>query len=297
MAEKMYTIQEGIEKGFLENKVVYVKPIPKKGNKMITDPAHVGYFMWEGARKSFCLPLDKYGVLANPFKNEEEALFFSKILDLDLNTKRKDNNFWHNFYVNIIKTPSFMASGEKYNLADPMDNVRVRILLLQEEVAPSWDARFERPGYKFAIVAEDYQEKTENIEMEILKTVYTFMGSIENSPKKMQEFLGVYLMHKKINKEVPKDATKEFLNSELQKAIKEDQATVYKLIKDEDAPIKFFIYQAVSKGYISKKGIGTYVIVGEEKEFNLNELVSHIKFLKDTTDPIYLKLEAQLNKK
>jgi len=294
---KIYSSKEAIEKGFLEDRKVYLKPVPRRGNKMITDPSHVGYFMWEGARKSFCLPSDKYGILVNPFKSEEEQVFLSKLLDIDLNPRKKQDNFWYTFYVSITKTPQFMVKGEEYNLADPMDNLRYRVLMKNSEIAPSWEERFERPYYKFAIVEEDYEEKSDNEEMEVMETIYTFWGSIKASPKKMREFLGVYLMHKRESKEIGKDVSKEFLTAAIQKAIKEDRETVYNLIKDENASIKYFIYKGIQVGAIYKKGVSTYYLIGEEKEYTLKELVEHIKFLKETTDPIYLKLEAQINEK
>lgn len=298
MAEKIIVSRkEAITKGFLEDRKVFLKPVPKRGNKMITDPTHTGYFMWEGAKKAYCLPLDKYGVLCNPFKDEEEMNYFSALLDIDLNPHKREDNFWHKFTVSVTKTPMFMSSGQEYDLSDPMDNIRIKILMMQGEIAESWDKRFERPQYKFAIVGEDYEEKVDSKDMEILKTIYTFWGSIESSVKKMREFLGVYLMHKRINKEIGNDATKEFLTSEIQKAITEDKELVYSLIKDESAPFKFFIYRGTSCGVIKKKGIGTYEIIGEEGEYNLTSLVDHLKFLKDTTDPIYMKMEAQINAK
>jgi hypothetical protein len=294
--EKVYSREEAIKKGYLQNKKVYLKPVIRKGDRMITDPAHMGYFMWEGARKAFVLPTNKYNELVNPFKNEEETNYLSKLIDVDLNPRKTSNNYWYDFEVPITKTAVFMKEGIEYNLADPMDNLRVRVLKLQEEVAPSWDQRFEKPTYKFALVEDDYEEKEANDEMKMFEDIYTFWGEIKSSLEKQREFLGAYYMHKKVNKHVGTDANKEFLTKEIQKVIKEDKDTVYTLIKDEDAPFRYFIYRAVLKGLILKKGVSTYYIVGtDEQEFTLKTLIEHLKFLKEHTDPVYLKLKAQLN--
>lgn len=290
--------EEAIKKNYLSNKKVFLKPVTRRGNKMITDPSHIGYFMWEGAKKSYCLPMDEHGILVNPFESEEEKEFFESLLDTDLNPRKRDNKFWNTFYVVISKTAEFMSKGKVFDLSDPLDNIRYRVLKLQRrEVAPNWDARFERPTYKFALVEEDYEEKEDNLELERMEAIFTFWGTIKSSTKKMKEFLGAYFMHKKINKEVGNDATEKFLVSEIQKIIKSDGEIVHKLINDENLPIKYFILNAVKIGAIKKLGVGTYIIVGEEKEYNLEEIISHIKFLKESTDPIYLKMEAQVNNK
>jgi hypothetical protein len=92
------------------------------------------------------------------------------------------------------------------------------------------------------------------------------------------------------------DSTKEFLTSEVKKIIDSDKTTMYEIIKDKNLPIKLFIARGIRAGAIVKEGIGTYYTVGsEEQKYSLSEFIDHIKFLKDSTDPIYLKIEAQIN--
>lgn len=289
------TRESGLKDGYLQNKIVNLKPIPR-GNKMITDPAHSGYFMWEGASKQFCLVTNKYGMLLNPFKNEDEERFFSQILDIDLNIYKKQNNFWHTFYVKISKDHKLMSSGVSFDLSDPMDNVRVRILKQQKEVAPSWEERFDRIEYKFALVDEGHEEIVQNMELDMMEEIFTYWGEIKSSVKKMRDFLSVYWMTKKTTKEVPADATKEFLTSEIKKIIDGDKSGIHSIIKNEDLQTKLFISRGVRAGAIIKEGVGTYYTTGnEDQKYALTEFIEHIKFLKDSTDPIYLKIEAQIN--
>ena len=290
------TKELGLEKGFLQNKKIWLKPIPR-GGKMITDPNHRGYFMWEGASKSFCLALDKRNELVTPFKTEAEQRFFSEILDLDLNVYKKKENFWHSFYVVITKDHKLMTEGVEFDLSDPMDNLRVRVLKQQREIAPSWDDRFGSMAYKFAFVDEDYEEKTSTIEMDVMEAIWTYWGEIKTSAKKMKEFLGIYHMEKKSLKVVPQDATKEFLSSEIKKIIDSDKETAYKIIKDEDSAIKLMILRAMVAGAITKEGVGTFSIVGDGEKYGYADFIGHLKFLKETTDPLYQKIEAQINTK
>ena len=53
------TREEAIRKGYLENRIVFLKPSPRKG-KIVKDPEHVGYFMYEGAGVHFVLPTEEH---------------------------------------------------------------------------------------------------------------------------------------------------------------------------------------------------------------------------------------------
>ena len=294
----MATREEGIKKGYLENRKVILKPIPR-GGKMITDPKHSGYFMWEGASKMYCLTINPdTGNLASPFKDEAEQRFFSELLDIDLNPYKRENNYWRDFYVKITKDMKLMEGGVMYDLSDPADNLSVRVLKqYTREIAPNWDQRFERITYKFALVDEGYEEKEVIEKMELMQEVYKFWGSIEGSLKKMREFLGIYWMTKKALKNVPVNSTKDFLTKEISRIIEEDKQTVYNIIKDEDINIKYFIFRAMRLGAISRSGVNTYTVTGDDTTYGLAGLIEHIKFLKETTDPIYQKMEAQINTK
>ena len=292
-----FTREFGVEKGYLENRRVVLKPIPR-GGTMISDPSHTGYFMWEGASKQFCLAADRNtNELKSPFKNEEEMKYFSGILDQDLNVYKKKDNFWHNFYVKVTKDHKLMNQGITYDLSNPMDNLRYRILKQQTEVANSWEERFSRTTYKFAFVNEDHEEEVNTQKMDRQADIWIFWGSIKSSLKKMREFLGTYFMEKKILKNVPPDATKEFLTAEISKIIEKDPDTVHKIITDTDRDLKYWVFKAIQIGAIIRKGIATYEISGEGTDHSYSELLNHIKFLKENTDPIYQKIEAQINSK
>ncbi len=292
-----FTREYGIKKGYLQEKKVILKPIPR-GGKMITDPQHKGYFMWEGASKQYCLiRSSNRNELISPFKDEEEMKYFSGMVDQDLNIYKRNDNFWHSFYVKVTKDHSLMSSGIEFDLSDPMDNIRVRVLKQQGEVAKNWEERYNRTTYKFAFVEEDHQEEAQTQKMDMEETIWTFWGSIKNSPKKMKDFLGAYLMEKKILKNVPADATKEFLATEIGKLLDNEKPFLYSLIKDPDLELKYWIFRATQVGAIVRKGIATYEVSGEDSSYSYNELLDHVKFLKENTDPIYQKIEAQINSK
>jgi hypothetical protein len=284
----------GIKNGFLSKRKVYLKPVIR-GGAMIKDASHTGFFMWEGASKNYTLPQKKEKAeLVNPFKSEEERIWFSGVMGIDLNPFKSGNNYWHSFFVKITKNPVFMMSGQEFDLSDPVDNLRVRVLKMQPEIADSWEKRFDRPECRFAIVNEDYEEEINNSEMDVMETIWVYWGEIKNSQKKMADFLSLYFMQKKQNKQVSVDMSKEMLSSEIKKIIDSDKATVHSIIKDEEKDIKFLIVNGIRAGAIKKEGIGTYYFTGQIDKYGFNEFVDHVKFLKETTDPIYMKLEAQI---
>ena len=214
MEKLVATREEALVKGYLENKVVFLRPSPRSG-KMIKDPAHVGWFMHEGATMKFVLPKNKRGEIINVFKSKEEQEYFESELGVDLNPLKKKDNFWHTFSVTFQKSPITMYEGAKFNLADSTDNLRARVLERCGNVAPNWDKRFALPAYKFALVAEDYEESKASEKALRQQEIWKFFGSIANNTTKMREFVGVYLANNKKIKSVPSDTTKEWLMKEL----------------------------------------------------------------------------------
>jgi hypothetical protein len=285
--------EEAFKKGYLENKKVYLKPVIR-GGKMITAPEHVAYFQYDGAMNWFQLPKTELGVLANPFKDDEERKFFEEELDLDLNVNKKKDNFWHTFFVKVMKDYSLMHEGYTFNLSDPLDNLRYRVTKLQAMVAPSWDQRLNRGDYRFALVDENYAEEKEHTETNKTIEAYTYLGSIQNSLREMKDFLGVYYLEKKEMKFVPEDADKDWLKKEVKKVIETEVDLALKIINDGDAKIKNFILQAIRSGAINKTARNKYDIPGEGVSYEYDELVKYLKGAEEIKADVYLKIAAQI---
>ena len=78
----------------------------------------------------------------------------------DLSFTKKVDNFWTKFSVRIQKTDTFLRDGIVFNLADPYENLQVRVLRANREIAPSYDLRDAHPMYKFYLA----EENEENID-------------------------------------------------------------------------------------------------------------------------------------
>ena len=293
-----------LDKGYLQDKIVYLRIIDRPG-KFVSEQqggkTHVGYGMWEGATKTFVLPLDRTtGGLVNPFTSEEERTFFETMLKLDLNPYQRGNVVWQNqIKVRVTKDTDFVTMQERgirFNLADPMDNLRWRVLKAysKNEIAVNEEEAAAYPHTKFVIVDEGYKQKTKADEMTQMMEVYKFFGSIEHSLPKMKEFLSVYHLHKKQTKLVPDDATIESLKAEFDTLIKEDRAGIIEVKENPDWQWELFLYKATKTGAIVKEGINKFTIPGENTKNTMKEMIDYLKTLKDTTDDTYLKIEASI---
>jgi len=289
----MISKEEALQKGYLQNKKVYLKPVPR-GGKMITSPAHIAYFQVEGASNWFQLPKGERGTLINPFTSDEERKFFEEQLDTDLSVHKKKDNYWHTFFVKVKKDYNLMHNGYEFDLTDVMDNLRYRVTKLQSFVAPSWEARHSKGDYKFALVDEGYEDARELDTTNKLTEAYMLFGEIRNSTVKMSDVLGVYFMEKNEMKLVPNDADKEFLQKELSKIIQNETDLFLKILRDPESKIKNLILKSIQVGAIIKEARNKYTLPGENVSYTYLELVSYLKGAEEVKADIYLKLTAQI---
>ena len=288
------TRAQGIKEGYLQDKIVVLKPVLRTYPLINDRKDHVLYFMQDGASKFYVLPKNNYNEYVDIFKDEKEKAFFEDILGLDLNYNNRVDNFWEKFRVKITKNVNLMNGMAKFDMSDPMDNIRVRIMRLYPDVTEGWENRYNKPKSKFCLVDEGYEDISANKEMDMMEEIWTFRGEVKNSIKKLRDFLSVYYMTKKSTKSVPDDFTLEQLNSEMRKLIEEDKNGVYAMITDEDRDIKLFISKAVRCGAIERKGVTGYAIPGDPTEYNLKDMIDHIKVLKEATDTSYVKIDTQI---
>lgn len=288
-----------MENKFLQNKVIYLKPVPRSGG-MVTDQKHIAYFKMEGAYDSYTLKMDAVTKrIINPFKSNEEMEFFSKAFGEDLNPLKPNNPFWQRYEIKIVKTPELMTIGKKFDLSDINDALAYRVLLTWTgEIAPSWDDRLKSATVRYAFMEEDYEEKQAAEELDETFKIGTYYGELKVSDKKMKEFLDVYYMNSPKQIMVPEDYSTSLLVNELNKIIKTDKKGFIRTFEDKDFATKALICKAVDKGVIKKIGVGTYVIDGVSSEYSINELIAQLKDWEETkSDPIYAKIIAVVKSK
>lgn len=279
------------DKIFLEDRKVILKPVVKPGG--MNPKGHDGEFMYSGTEVHFVLPYNINRGRLQTILSKEEQKFFEDALDEDLSIHAKENNFWHTFRIKIRKDDRLMKSGYELDLSDPIDNLRWKVLKLCPNVAPSWNERYNRGEYSFALA--DIHELTENLAKmaDKRKKAYKFFGKIDTSKKKMRDFLRVY------GKTASESSTLDFLNGAID-ALIDNKSTidrVIEIIDDEDYEMKLFIEDAVECGALRKE-TGKYLLQGGDSinklDPTLRGTVEQMKLYKRDTDDIYLKISTQI---
>lgn len=294
------TITEARKKGFLKDKKVCLKMIPKS-NPMTNDPQNPAYGGFDGSLISLTIGSDKSGRLVDPFESDEEREFFESITKQNLSVYTPDNEYWKKYEYKIIKDPLVIRRGIELDLSDPNDALDYKVLLTNKKlICPTMEEynRFPSPFYDFVFVEEDYEETRVNKEMDLNKKVYMFYGKIEDSPAKMRDFLNVYYVLNMKTNRATESLSKETLQAELGKLIENDRNGVIEVMEDKDYDSKLFILKGVDAGAILKDGF-SYSIVGEPRnsKFSFLELVEFISNLKAEKDLLYSKIESQIQSK
>lgn len=292
------TREEAIKKGFLENKKIILKPSPRKG-KMVkdNDKGHIAYFRMDGTSTFFSLPRNKRGDLIKIFNTDEEREYFESTLGLDLN-ESKPENYFEKFFVKVSKDDVLMLKGEEYDLSDPMDNLRAKILKVQPSIAPSWEDRLESNKYHWALVDESELQKEAEDEFDSQQALWMHIGSISNDIPKLRTNLIVYLSTIGSRIKIPIDVKKRELMIEINKlaADKKGREQFLDISNDTLFKVKAFVLQCLDAGGITKEGNNVYMFTGDDITYTFNDIAKKLYELKEEQDDIYFRLSEQVEK-
>lgn len=288
-------IQEKIElrKKYLPNKVIKLKPILKPG-KMIKDPRHIGYFMYNDAFKIFMVPRSEKTGSYTQILTSEEVEFFSNELQVDLSFNKKVDNFWDTYSFRITKNDSLMSNGLEFDLSDPYSNIDYRLMQAQRVTAPSFKERFNSPKYRWYLAEENEEMVAEAEAAEKTEEIWTFFGGIKGSRKKLTDLLSVYYAQKAKSKELGTANTIEFLIAEVRKIIKNDPEFIIECKNDPNYDIKALIIDGVKAGAINKSGRNKYNIIGDSSNYDYLSLTNRLAKLKEDGDDDYLRITEQV---
>lgn len=291
----MIKIQEAIDKGYLQDKVINFCPILKPG-KMIKDPNHSGFFMFKGAFKLYMLPKDRNTGAYKHILSQDEIEYFSEVMQEDLSFTKKENNFWDTFSVRVTKTERLMTKGLSFDMKEPFQNLSCRVLGALNITAPSFAQRKDNPAYIWYLADANEEVVYEAKEAIKMETIWTFFGSIKNSKQKMIDLISVYYSEKNKSKKVDVTATKEFFISEVRRIIKNDPDFIYNCKNDNSYEIKVLISDGIKAGAITKTGRNKYNIVGDSSHYDYISLIKRLSRLKEETDDEYLRISEQVDR-
>jgi len=266
----------------LINKKIKVVPIVRPNG--IFPKGHDGEFMYTGTFMSLPIPRDSKRKALIEILAPDEREAFENLFNLPKGTMNfydVDNPYWAKYRVKLNKEEKVL------DLSVATDFLEYRTLLANKSiVAPNWESRNKNGEYKFVLVDEDEQVKTEATKAEISKTAWKYFGKLEDSVEDMQNVLRLYGKKTTSNK-------LEFLRGEISKLIESDIKEFIRIMEDPKLKMKVFIDTAVMKGILDRTSTSGYALKGGV-EIGRN-VIEVIEFLESPRNQdIYLKIKAQV---
>lgn len=225
----------------LTEKVVIVKPIVRNGGLLPDD--HDGKFMYTRASRWYTTPVNRANKIVNPLTEEEQEVL-EKALNLPKGEMSKDDNkFWANREIALDK------SGRELHLGNPDDYIAYKILLSNsDKIAPSWDARFEKGTYKFALVDTAVETKKTSESVQTKQKAYTALSKISTHKQKMIDAIMVYRISVRDYAKLPAAIQKDALYVIIDDIISKDPKGFIDIIEDKDFGVKLLVQKLINNG-------------------------------------------------
>lgn len=246
----------------LKNERIIVRHVPKVSG-MVTNPKHILYGgMAENAIKTFTVPRLSSGMYVNVLTDSEKA-YLEYIMKLEVNALsvyKKNDNFWDDSNDKGISTVRLTKQDNYFNLADPEDYIRYKILLANKDyIAPSLDALQDAPkaSYQFVIIREGAENKNAKINMSNTMKCYKEFGKIENDADTLRTIIETI-----DGRPLDVNSKLEFLQTKINDLIQADNKLFLKVVTDPLLPNKVLIKNAINAGIISRRG--TYLYLRED---------------------------------
>lgn len=255
----------------LRNERIIVRHIPKEGG-MITNPKHILFGgMAENAVRTFVVPRLSSGMFVNVLTDNEKA-FLEEIMGLEYNALsvyKKENNFWDDSNESGISRVRLTKQDNYFNLADPEDYIRYKILLANKDyIAPSLQVLQDSPKatYQFVIIAEDEENKTVTDGMSSTMKCYKEFGKVEQDIDILRTIVET------IDGRPTSPSVKlGFLQKRINNLIQADSKLFLKVITDPLLKTKVLIKKAIEEGLISKRGNYLYLKSDNSPLCEINE--------------------------
>lgn len=271
-------------KNFLvKGKKVKVKPVIKENKwENLLDKKRRDAFMYNSTKRTYTLPNSlKTGTLVNILDDIElvktpqykepvtERQFFEKQLSKDLSIyNKKEDNFWQS---DAIARVVLTKDGAEYNMEDPVDVIRFKILMANKElIASNLDESRNKPTYEFYLVDEESEISKELEVAEREAKAFEYYNEYKGSVTKLQNFLKV------ANKGFNVNATQQWLAQEVFKILKEDVNKFLNIAQDPLFDDKAFIYDALRVGAITRTGNDAYALDDKTKTGTIYDTISHL---------------------
>lgn len=244
----------------LRNERIIVRHVPKLTGMWGNNPKHVlSGGMAEGAVRTFAVPRLSSGMFVNILTDKEKA-FLEEIMGLEYNALsiyKKVDNFWDDSNENGINKVRLTKQDNYFNLSDPEDYIRYKILLANKDyIAPSLQALQDTPKatYQFVIISEGEETKVAKNNMSTTMMCYKEFGKIEDDVDTLRVIVETI-----DGRPTSQTAKLEFLQTKVNSLIQADSKIFLKVITDPILSTKVLIKRAIEAGLISNRGNYLYL--------------------------------------
>nr|DAV45389.1 MAG TPA: hypothetical protein [Caudoviricetes sp.] len=224
------------------------------------NPKHVlSGGMAEGAVRTFVVPRLSSGMFVNVLTDKEKT-FLEEIMGLEYNALsiyKKVDNFWDDSNENGINKVRLTKQDNYFNLSDPEDYIRYKILLANKDyIAPSLQVLQDTPKatYQFVIISEGEETKVAKNNMSTTMMCYKEFGKIEDDIDTLRVIVETI-----DGRPTSQTAKLEFLQTKVNSLIQADSKIFLKVITDPMLSTKVLIKKAIEAGLISNRGNYLYL--------------------------------------
>ena len=238
----------------LRNERIIVRFVPKQSG-IITNPKHILYGgMAEGAVRKFSVPKLSSGMFVNVLTDNEKS-YLEEIMGLEYNALsiyKKVDNFWDDSNDNGISVVRLTKGDNYFNLADPEDYIRYKILLANKDfIASSLQELQDHPKrtHQFVIVQEGEESKNAKKEMSATMQSYMEFGKIQDDEHILRTIIEII-----DGRPVAKSSKIEFLQDKVNKLIQADAKLFLRVVSDPLLSTKTLIKRCIEEGLISNRG-------------------------------------------
>lgn len=258
--KEVETVDEDAPVSCLRNERIIVRHVPKMTGMWGNNPRHIlAGGMAEGAVRTFVVPRLSSGMFVNVLTDKEKS-FLEEVMGLEYNALsiyKKVDNFWDDSNENGINKVRLTKQDNYFNLTDPEDYIRYKILLANKDyIAPSMQALQDTPKatYQFVIISEGEETKLAKSNMSATMMCYKEFGKIENDIDTLRVIIET------ISGRPTSQSTKlEFLQTKANEFIQTDSKIFLKVITDPMLSTKVLIKRGIEAGLISNRGNYLYL--------------------------------------
>lgn len=212
---------------------------------------------------------------------EEAERFFEEKMSLNTGTlSRYNKDYWSKYRIKIGKEGLFL------HLMMPRDLLTYELLKVHTKIANSEAEKKDSPFAEYVLTSKTQEAKAEAVTVKEKRKAYKVFGAM--STKEMAGFLKVY------GKRPGKDATSDFLESEIGKIIENSPKEFITVAEDPSLKTKIFIDDCLVAGALVKSGSKYLLKGGDVIGYSLDETIAYLNAPENQEVLISLKSKVKV---